>query len=476
MKKLIAITALLAICCSSAFAGWSPWTWSFKWGQTQGQKKNQFSQGAAGGIGFLAVVSSTTSATVLFGNEGAKGSAAIITVSGLVFSISNLTGQGASGGISTIAASGGSITNGLSTITGQGAVGGASLSDTYIYANLTPYPQGAVGSNGIITASGLVFASSAITGQGAVGSNGTLTASSSGGSSGVTVNIGSIGSVGGYGIITASGLVFASSAITGQGSVGGYGAINTSGVVNGTASISGIGGAGSYNSFSIVAQVFGSTAYALSGQGGTGNYGAITAAAAAPTLPDNFTRANGGLGANWTTITGMSAPQIVSDQVTTTGVSYVGAYWNPSQPSNQTASIVINQQDDALILIYAQMNSSFTQNYNCIWDGANVIVYKGLTSTGASAEPATDWCFLFGEWTEDGGCSDDGGESPSSYKLQITTTGTSPVVVTCSMDTGGGMTPITSFTDSASPYQNPYIGFQIQNHSGTTSVGTFDNH
>ena len=36
MKKLIAITALLAICCGSAFAGWSPWNWSFKWGQGQG--------------------------------------------------------------------------------------------------------------------------------------------------------------------------------------------------------------------------------------------------------------------------------------------------------------------------------------------------------------------------------------------------------------------------------------------------------
>ena len=38
MKKLIAITALLAICCSSAFAGWSPWSWSFKWGQGQAHK------------------------------------------------------------------------------------------------------------------------------------------------------------------------------------------------------------------------------------------------------------------------------------------------------------------------------------------------------------------------------------------------------------------------------------------------------
>jgi hypothetical protein len=45
MKNLIVITALLAICCGSASAGWSPWSWSFKWGQGQSHKGSMSSIG-----------------------------------------------------------------------------------------------------------------------------------------------------------------------------------------------------------------------------------------------------------------------------------------------------------------------------------------------------------------------------------------------------------------------------------------------
>lgn len=59
---------------------------------------------------------------------------------------------------------------------------------------------------------------------------------------------------------------------------------------------------------------------------------------------DNFTRANGGLGANWTTVTGASAPQIVGNLVEPAAVGGTNseARWNADALGNdQYAEIVI---------------------------------------------------------------------------------------------------------------------------------------
>ena len=38
MRRLLLVIALLVLCCGSASAGWSTWSWSFKWGQSQTHK------------------------------------------------------------------------------------------------------------------------------------------------------------------------------------------------------------------------------------------------------------------------------------------------------------------------------------------------------------------------------------------------------------------------------------------------------
>lgn len=57
---------------------------------------------------------------------------------------------------------------------------------------------------------------------------------------------------------------------------------------------------------------------------------------------DTFDRANGGLGANWTTVTGMGAPQISTNRVRSTAVGTDSrAYYNAvTWPADQYAEIV----------------------------------------------------------------------------------------------------------------------------------------
>lgn len=56
---------------------------------------------------------------------------------------------------------------------------------------------------------------------------------------------------------------------------------------------------------------------------------------------DNFNRANGGLGANWTTIASMGAPQIVSNLIQTTS-GRDGAYYSAiTWPNDQYAQVTL---------------------------------------------------------------------------------------------------------------------------------------
>jgi hypothetical protein len=58
---------------------------------------------------------------------------------------------------------------------------------------------------------------------------------------------------------------------------------------------------------------------------------------------DDFNRADGGLGANWTTVTGFTAPAIVSQlvQETAGGTTGLAIYTGDTFPDNQYASITI---------------------------------------------------------------------------------------------------------------------------------------
>ena len=87
---------------------------------------------------------------------------------------------------------------------------------------------------------------------------------------------------------------------------------------------------------------------------------------------DNFNRANGGLGSNWTTITSLNAPQIASNQVSS-GASSVGAFWNatvyaPDQFAQQTVTTASGTTYQGLAL---RVSSSAQTYYNCAAKGAS---------------------------------------------------------------------------------------------------------
>src|SRR5690349_7052012 len=55
----------------------------------------------------------------------------------------------------------------------------------------------------------------------------------------------------------------------------------------------------------------------------------LQSSAQAATISDNFNRANGGLGANWTTVSGTTAPQIVNNTVQPGSAGTLNsAYWS----------------------------------------------------------------------------------------------------------------------------------------------------
>jgi hypothetical protein len=83
---------------------------------------------------------------------------------------------------------------------------------------------------------------------------------------------------------------------------------------------------------------------------------------------DNFTRANGGLGGNWTTHSSYVAPQIVSNKVNpnATGGSGSGAYYSAtSWPNDHYSQCTINALLDvnALVDIAVRMDSSANTFY-----------------------------------------------------------------------------------------------------------------
>ena len=66
-------------------------------------------------------------------------------------------------------------------------------------------------------------------------------------------------------------------------------------------------------------------------------------------VTDDFNRTNGGLGANWTTTSGQSAPSIESNTVTSGGAARHGAYYSGvTFSSNQKSCVKITTRGDSI--------------------------------------------------------------------------------------------------------------------------------
>jgi Glycosyl hydrolases family 43 len=97
---------------------------------------------------------------------------------------------------------------------------------------------------------------------------------------------------------------------------------------------------------------------------------------------DNFQRANGGLGANWTTITGRTAPQIVSDAVQPFALSSVSAaFYNavPFTSNSQYSSITNAVLSTTASVIEAVVMASSSQ------DSYYVFAVVGINATQTTA-------------------------------------------------------------------------------------------
>jgi hypothetical protein len=90
---------------------------------------------------------------------------------------------------------------------------------------------------------------------------------------------------------------------------------------------------------------------------------------------DDFGRANGGLGANWTTAgSAMSAPQIATNQVQVFAVgSDSGAIWNADAfPNDQYAKVTLktlNTDNGRCVGVQLRTNSGTNDGYQCVARG-----------------------------------------------------------------------------------------------------------
>lgn len=72
------------------------------------------------------------------------------------------------------------------------------------------------------------------------------------------------------------------------------------------------------------------------------------AAASGVAVSDNFNRADGGLGANWTTVTGLLAPTISTNQISKVGLGASGARWSadPFSENQYSEALVVGTSSD----------------------------------------------------------------------------------------------------------------------------------
>lgn len=117
---------------------------------------------------------------------------------------------------------------------------------------------------------------------------------------------------------------------------------------------------------------------------------------AAPSLAvlDNFNRANGGLGANWTTgfYAGSVAPTITSNQVAG-NASYAEAWWNPASYTESEAYITVATLQNTGEVVYlearAQTPGSNFDGYELLYTRGSGMVVNRVVNEAATQLGAT---------------------------------------------------------------------------------------
>lgn len=168
---------------------------------------------------------------------------------------------------------------------------------------------------------------------------------------------------------------------------------------------------------------------------------------------DNFNRANGGLGANWTTITGIVAPTITSNQVlgntatTNQGAIYTATTFPNDQFSQATVPVGGNNANGAYTVDVRTSNAAWS-GYECQFYNGNFSLVRydaGVQNVLTTVA----------------------GSMASGDVLRITVVGTT---LTCFQITAGVVTAVSTTTDAM--YASGYPGFHIY---GNVSISALDN-
>lgn len=108
-------------------------------------------------------------------------------------------------------------------------------------------------------------------------------------------------------------------------------------------------------------------------------------------VSDNFNRADGGLGANWITLTSSDAPQIVNNEVSQTSVAVAAAFWSANSfNDDQFASVTIGTTTSTGFTGAVRMSASAdTMYFGAAGDFIQLykVIAGGYTQLGAVFTP-----------------------------------------------------------------------------------------
>lgn len=177
---------------------------------------------------------------------------------------------------------------------------------------------------------------------------------------------------------------------------------------------------------------------------------------------DNFNRADGGLGANWTTITGKGSPQVNNNVAVTTavGTDSMARYSAISWPDNQYAQVKVSAVSSSAsgtgpIVRCATGAASFYLAYVTGLSGglATIKLTKYTTGTGSDLVTATNQPFAVND------------------VLRLEVSG-NPAVL--KVYRNGIVISALNFTDSSSPFTSGQPGFLAYVDAGAVTDSSAD--
>jgi hypothetical protein len=207
--------------------------------------------------------------------------------------------------------------------------------------------------------------------------------------------------------------------------------------------------------------------YAVSAQAGMlcPIVGMAKSTAALVTVTDNFNRSNGGLGTNWATITGLSAPAIDTNAVTAS--ANAGAYWsaNSFAPNQYATAKIQGYNNPAFVGVIVRQsstqNTAYSLQLETTYDeGLGFNILRGNLVKTVDGSPTTIYSDIL--YIEDMA-------SPFYIKLEVA--GTS-LTVYSKYNVGDSWTSAGSVTDSSISTGSP--GFYVRDSNYIDDFGAGD--